>query len=71
MLKVTNLSKVYNSGSKSLNVLDDVSFEVHQGETLSIVGSSGSGKTTLLGLCAGLDRSTSGSVELNGVAKQF
>ncbi len=66
MLKVQNLTKEYNSGNKSLRVLDDVSFEVASGETLSIVGSSGSGKTTLLGLCAGLDRATSGTVELNG-----
>ncbi len=68
MLKVQNLTKEYNSGSKALRVLDDVSFEVTAGETLAIVGSSGSGKTTLLGLCAGLDRATSGSVELNGVS---
>jgi putative ABC transport system ATP-binding protein len=67
MLKVRNLTKEYSSGNRSLRVLDDVSFEVEAGETLSIVGSSGSGKTTLLGLCAGLDRATSGSVELNGV----
>jgi len=37
------------------------------GSTLSIVGPSGSGKTTLLGLCAGLDRPSSGSVELNSI----
>lgn len=68
MLKVKNLTKEYNSGFKALRVLDNVSFEVAPGETLSIVGSSGSGKTTLLGLCAGLDRATSGTVELNGEA---
>ena len=67
MLKVKNLTKEYSSGNKTLRVLDDVSFEVKAGETLAIVGSSGSGKTTLLGLCAGLDRATQGSVELNGV----
>lgn len=68
MLKVQHLTKEYNSGHKSLTVLDNVTFEIRQGETISIVGSSGSGKTTLLGLCAGLDRSSSGSVSLNGVS---
>lgn len=66
MLEVQNLTKTYNSGNKSLTVLDDVSFEIKEGETFSIVGPSGSGKTTLLGLCAGLDRASSGSVTLNG-----
>jgi len=68
MLKVTNLTKTYQSGEKDLTVLDHVSFEINQGETYSIVGPSGSGKTTLLGLCAGLDRASEGSVELNGIS---
>ncbi len=67
MLDVQQLTKTYNSGSKALTVLDQVSFTINPGETFSIVGPSGSGKTTLLGLCAGLDRATSGSVVLNGV----
>ena len=45
-----------------------MSFELAAGDTFAIVGPSGSGKTTLLGLCAGLDRSTSGSVSLNNIA---
>ncbi len=65
MLEVQNLTKTYRTGSKSLTVLDDVSFSIEAGDTFSIVGPSGSGKTTLLGLCAGLDRATSGSVILN------
>jgi len=68
MLEVKNLTKTYQSGNRSLTVLDDVSFTIEQGETFSIVGPSGSGKTTLLGLCAGLDRASNGSVVLNGVA---
>lgn len=67
MLEVQNLTKTYNSGNKSLTVLDSVSFKIEAGETFSIVGPSGSGKTTLLGLCAGLDRASGGSVSLNGI----
>ncbi len=67
MLKVRNLSKTYESADHSLTVLENISFEVAPGETLSIVGPSGSGKSTLLGLCAGLDRATTGSVILNGI----
>lgn len=68
ILEVTNLGKIYQTGSHILTVLNDVSFSVEQGSTLAIVGSSGSGKTTLLGLCAGLDRASTGSVKLNGIA---
>ncbi len=67
MLEVQQLTKTYRSGNKSLTVLDDVSFIIEEGQTFAIVGPSGSGKTTLLGLCAGLDRASSGSVTLNGV----
>lgn len=67
MLTVEHLTKTYQSGKKNLTVLDDVNFTIGAGETAAIVGPSGSGKTTLLGLCAGLDRATSGNVFLNGV----
>lgn len=68
ILSVRNLSKTYPAQGKSLGVLKDINFEIQQGSTVSIVGPSGSGKTTLLGLCAGLDRASSGSVILNGIA---
>ncbi|MGI4020411.1 MAG: ABC transporter ATP-binding protein [Janthinobacterium lividum] len=67
MLKIENLTKTYKSAGNTLTVLNNINFSVEEGSTFSIVGPSGSGKTTLLGLCAGLDRSTSGLVELNGV----
>jgi putative ABC transport system ATP-binding protein len=67
ILDITNLSKTYQSAGKTLSVLDDVNFMIETGSTNAIVGPSGSGKTTLLGLCAGLDRSTTGSVVLNGI----
>ncbi|MFT7034188.1 MAG: putative ABC transport system ATP-binding protein [Cyclobacteriaceae bacterium] len=67
ILSVSNLSKSYNSGSKELKVLDDISFDLEKGKTLSIVGPSGSGKTTLLGLCAGLDGADQGSVSIQNI----
>ena len=67
ILSVNNLSKTYNSAGKVLTVLHDINFDIEAGSVNAIVGPSGSGKTTLLGLCAGLDRATSGSVTLHGI----
>ena len=66
-LDVNHLTKTYGEGSTALTVLDDVSFAIPGGTTCAIVGPSGSGKTTLLGLCAGLDRASTGTVCLDGV----
>ena len=67
ILNVKDVSKSYDSAGHQLTVLDRVSFAVEAGSFISIVGPSGSGKTTLLGLCAGLDRASTGSVELNHI----
>lgn len=67
ILNIRNVSKIYQNAGHQLTVLDNISFSIQTGSTVSITGPSGSGKTTLLGLCAGLDRSSSGSVELNEV----
>ena len=66
MLTVSDLGKTYGAGENSLTVLENISFEVEPGESVAIIGPSGSGKTTLLGLCAGLDKSSSGEIILNG-----
>ncbi len=66
ILEVQRLTKTYQTGSGALTVLKEISFTLPQGSTCAILGPSGSGKTTLLGLCAGLDRPTSGSVLLSG-----
>lgn len=64
ILNLHEVSKTYTSGNRTLTVLDSVNFSVEKGSTLAIIGPSGSGKSTLLGLCAGLDRASAGSVEL-------
>jgi len=66
VLQAEKLTKTYRSAENDLTVLDDISFSVEQGQSLSIIGPSGSGKTTLLGLCAGLDTPTSGRISLMG-----
>ncbi|PAW68067.1 MAG: ABC transporter [Opitutia bacterium Tous-C1TDCM] len=66
MLKVQRLTKTYATAAGPLTVLNEVSFELGRGASLAIVGPSGSGKTTLLGLCAGLDRPSTGDVVLAG-----
>jgi putative ABC transport system ATP-binding protein len=66
MLRVDRLTKTYWTAAGPLTVLHDTSFGLEEGSSIAVVGPSGSGKTTLLGLCAGLDRATSGSVELAG-----
>jgi len=67
ILNITNLSKTYQSAGRTLTVLDNINFSVATGSTNAVVGPSGSGKTTLLGLCAGLDQSSAGVVELNDI----
>ena len=66
MLKVERLTKTYRAAGGPLTVLREVSFELGAGTSVAVVGPSGSGKTTLLGLCAGLDRPSSGNVILAG-----
>lgn len=66
-LEVSSISKVYRSGTREVHVLEDINFEVGAGDSVAVVGPSGSGKTTLLGLCAGLDRPTTGSITLNNI----
>ena len=58
-----SVSVAYGRGEAEVVALDGVDFEVHQGETVALLGRSGSGKTTLLHVIGGLVEPTSGSVE--------
>lgn len=66
ILKTNNLCKVYGYGSNEVKALDHVSIEIEEGKFIAIIGTSGSGKSTLLNMLGGLDRPTSGSVEVSG-----
>tara|TARA_B100001057_G_C22632245_1_gene864859 strand:- start:69 stop:731 length:663 start_codon:yes stop_codon:yes gene_type:complete len=65
ILEVNKLRKEVSSGENKLTILDDVSFDLNEGQSLAITGPSGSGKSTLLGLLAGLDTATSGEIYLD------
>jgi len=62
ILKVVNLTRTYMKGQVVIPALRDVSFDIQDGEFVSIVGRSGSGKSTLLNLVGGLDTPTSGKI---------
>jgi lipoprotein-releasing system ATP-binding protein len=64
IVSADNLSKRYESGVATTEVLHSLSLAVHEGETVAIVGASGSGKSTLLHLLGGLDQASGGEVTL-------
>lgn len=66
ILKVENISKIYDTGGVPVQALDDVSFSVEKGEFIAVIGASGSGKSTLLHILGGVDRPTNGKVFVNG-----
>lgn len=62
----SNVSKVYKSGVGEVRAVDNLSFEVNEGEFVVILGPSGAGKTTLLNLMGGMDGVTSGELIIDG-----
>lgn len=64
LMKTENLSKQYQMGEVTVNALQDVSFDINEGEFVVILGPSGSGKSTLLNILGGMDKPTTGKVYL-------
>jgi putative ABC transport system ATP-binding protein len=66
LVRVRDVHKFYQRGAERLDVLDGLSLDIPRGDFLALMGPSGSGKTTLLNLLGGLDRPSSGTVEVGG-----
>ena len=65
-IELRNVTRRFQLGSEEIWAVRDISLSVEPGEFLALIGRSGSGKTTLLNTIAGLDRPTSGEVEIDG-----
>jgi lipoprotein-releasing system ATP-binding protein len=67
IIDISNLSKSFNQGNESTEVLKNINLSIDSGEFVGLVGPSGSGKTTLLQICGLLDNPTSGSIFINNL----
>ena len=67
ILKVSNICKYYGNRSNLTKAIDNISFDVNEGEFVGIMGASGSGKTTLLNCISTIDKVTAGHILINGV----
>lgn len=66
MIRIERITKTYDTDISEINALSSVSIDIPEGKIVSLIGPSGCGKSTLLKIIAGIEKPTSGSVELNG-----
>ena len=66
VIEVKNVRKIYRMGTEKIYAVDDVSFDIYEGEFCCLLGTSGSGKSTLLNLMAGIEKLTSGQIIIKG-----
>ena len=67
IVEIENLFKSYRRDSQIIPVLQEITFDIAEGEFLALMGPSGSGKTTLLNLIAGFDKPDSGLLQVGGI----
>lgn len=70
ILQVENIVKTFRNGTGTITAVNDISFSLHKGELLAIMGSSGSGKSTMLNIIGALENPDSGKIYLNGVYEE-
>lgn len=66
MIEVKDVTKHFENGKSSVQVLDQISFQVKRGEIITLLGKSGCGKSTLLNMVGGFEKATDGAVMLDG-----
>ena len=67
IIKIEDLKREFTMGSETVHALRGISFDIKEGEFVTIMGSSGSGKSTLLNILGCLDQPTFGTYEIDGV----
>jgi len=67
IVEIQHVSKSYRRGNQIVPVLNDITFDINEGEFLALMGPSGSGKSTLLNLIAGIDKVDTGNIFVDGI----
>jgi ABC-type lipoprotein export system ATPase subunit len=67
IISISSLTKSFKVSKQHINAINNVSFDIYEGEFVALTGASGSGKSTLLQLIAGLDKPTSGQIIVDGI----
>ncbi|QUG43422.1 ABC transporter ATP-binding protein [Psychrobacillus sp. INOP01] len=68
LLKVENVKKIYGKSNAAYTALENISFDIHEGEFVGIMGPSGAGKSTLLNLLATIDSPTEGKIYMDNTS---
>ena len=66
LVSFKNVSKIFKTGNVQVKAVDNISFDIHNGEFVVILGASGAGKTTILNLLGGMDKPVAGTILVNG-----
>ena len=67
IIKIENLKREFKMGNETVHALKGISYTIHEGEFVTIMGSSGSGKSTMLNILGCLDQPSSGTYQIDGV----